>query len=86
MKLTPYLNFALNVAQDSSTIKLSSVLLNGEPNYILTTLNGKFLQGFSPIEVYRASIKNEVCWPAFTTEKGGSWAKHEAGCERSEGV
>jgi len=23
-------------------------------------------------EVYRASIENEVGWPAFTTEKGGS--------------
>jgi len=39
---------------------------------ILTTLNGKFLQGAPPIEVYRASIENEVCWPAFATEKGSS--------------
>jgi hypothetical protein len=39
---------------------------------ILTTLNGKFLQGDSQIEVYSASIGNEVGWPAFTTEKGSS--------------
>jgi hypothetical protein len=39
---------------------------------ILTTLNGKFLQGVPPIEVYRASIENEVGWPAFATKKGSS--------------
>ena len=33
------------------------------------------------MEVYRASIENEVCQPAFATEKGSSWAKHEVGCE-----
>ncbi len=38
----------------------------------LTTLNGKFLQGVPPIEVYKASIENEVGWPAFATEKGNS--------------
>jgi hypothetical protein len=37
-----------------------------------TTLNGKFLKGVSPIEVYRASIENEVGWPAFATEKVSS--------------
>jgi len=31
--------------------------------------------------VYRASIENEVGWPEFATEKGGSRAKHEVGCE-----
>ena len=30
---------------------------------------------------YRASIESEVCWPAHATEKGGSWEKHEFGCE-----
>ena len=39
---------------------------------ILTTLNGKFLQGAPPMEVYRASIENEGFWPAFATEKGSS--------------
>ena len=39
---------------------------------ILTTLNGEFLQGVPPIEVYRAPIENEVGWPAFATEKGCS--------------
>ncbi len=39
---------------------------------ILTTLNGKFLQGVPPIEVYRAPIENEVGWAAFATEKGCS--------------
>jgi hypothetical protein len=37
-----------------------------------TTFNGKFLQGVPSIEVYRASIENEVGWPAFATEKGSS--------------
>ncbi len=49
--------------------------------YIPTTLNGKFLQGVPLIEVYRASIENEVGWPAFTAEKGSSQAKHEVVCE-----
>jgi hypothetical protein len=40
-----------------------------------------FLQGVPPIEVYRASIENEVSWPACATEKGSSWAKREVGCE-----
>jgi hypothetical protein len=31
-----------------------------------------FLHGVSPIEVYRASIENEVGLPAFATEKGSS--------------
>jgi len=33
---------------------------------------GNFYREFPPIEVYRASIENEVGWPAFTTEKGCS--------------
>jgi len=37
--------------------------------------------GVPPIEVYRTSIENEAGWPAFTTEKGSSRAKHEVGCE-----
>ena len=61
--------------------EMSFVLTLSKYHYILTTLNGKFLQGAPPIEVYRASIENEVCWPAFATEKGSSWAKHEVGCE-----
>ena len=48
------------------------------PGYnILTTLNGKFLLGVPPIEVYRASIEYEVGWPAFATVKGKSLTKHE---------
>jgi hypothetical protein len=31
-----------------------------------------FLQGVPPIEVYRASIENEVGWHAFAIEKGSS--------------
>jgi hypothetical protein len=31
--------------------------------------------------VYRASIENEVVWPALATGKGSSRAKHEVGCE-----
>ncbi len=34
--------------------------------------NGKFLQGVPQIEVHRASIENEVGWPAFAAEKGRS--------------
>jgi hypothetical protein len=41
----------------------------------------KYLQRVPPIEVYRASIENEVGWPAFATEKGSSQAKHEVFCE-----
>ncbi len=36
--------------------------------------------------MYRASIENEVGWPAFATEKGSSWAKHEVGCELTSAV
>ncbi len=42
-----------------------------------TTLNRKFLQGVSPLRC----TENEVGWPAFATEKGGSLAKHEVGYE-----
>jgi len=30
------------------------------------------MEFFPPIEVYRASIENEVGWPAFATEMGSS--------------
>jgi len=40
--------------------------------YTSTTLNEIFLQKVPLIEVYRASIENEVGWPAFATEKGSS--------------
>jgi hypothetical protein len=33
------------------------------------------------MEVYRASIENEVGRPAFATKKGSSLAKQEVGCE-----
>ncbi len=40
--------------------------------YILITLNEKILQVVPPIVVNRASIENEVGWPAFANEKGSS--------------
>jgi hypothetical protein len=35
--------------------------------------NGKFLHGAPLIEVYRASIENEIGWPAFATAKHQKW-------------
>ncbi len=39
----------------------------------------KNFTGSSPIEVYEASIENEVGRPAFATEKGSLWEKHKLG-------
>jgi hypothetical protein len=40
-----------------------------------------FTQGAPTIEVYRASIENEVGWPVFATKRGTSQAKYEVGYE-----
>jgi len=40
--------------------------------YSLKPLYGKKLQVVPPIEVYRASIENEVGWSAFANEKGST--------------
>jgi len=48
---------------------------------IALTLNGNFLRGAPPIEVFRLSIENESGWLAFATEKGNSYAKYEVGFE-----
>ncbi len=41
-------------------------------DYIFTSIKRKCVQGDPPIEVYRASIEDDVGWPAFATEKGSS--------------
>jgi hypothetical protein len=53
-----------------NSLEFSQRVFINQLNRALQHSMENFLQGVPPIEVHRASIENEVGWPAFATEKG----------------